>query len=171
MQKSLSSVLPKRVYPFSMRMHSKSIQRKLASHEKISRSKVSRRSLVTTVKKLTWKEKRTVLSSKKRLQLIAVITPPVINHFPFQSLFRKCKSHDLQSCPKEFIQFLCECVVNLLKGNLQAIKRHHVVNFQVEVWFLLLKKTTWKQRRNVLSSEKALQLLTIITLPIIIHLS
>ena len=31
MQKPFSSVLPKRVYPFSMRMHSKSAQRKLAS--------------------------------------------------------------------------------------------------------------------------------------------
>ena len=51
----------------------------------------------------------------------------------FQSLSRKCKSHFLQSCPKEFIRFLCECIVNLLKGNLQAIKRHHVVKFQDEV--------------------------------------
>ena len=32
--KSLFSVLPKRVYPFSMRMHSKSTQGKLASHKK-----------------------------------------------------------------------------------------------------------------------------------------
>ena len=32
MQKSLSSVLPKRVYPVSMRMHSKSAERKLANH-------------------------------------------------------------------------------------------------------------------------------------------
>ena len=41
MQKSHSSVLPKRVYPFSMRMHSKSTQGKIASHSKTSRSKVS----------------------------------------------------------------------------------------------------------------------------------
>ena len=34
MQKSLSSVLPKRVYPFSMGMHSKSTQRKLANRKK-----------------------------------------------------------------------------------------------------------------------------------------
>ena len=44
MQKPVSSVLPKRVYPVSMRMHSKSTRRKLASHKKTSRSKVSRRS-------------------------------------------------------------------------------------------------------------------------------
>ena len=39
-QKSLSSVLPKRVYPFSMRMHSNSTEGKLESHKKASRSKV-----------------------------------------------------------------------------------------------------------------------------------
>ena len=33
----------------------------------------------------------------------------------FQSLSRKCKSQFLQSCPKKFIPFLCECIVNLLK--------------------------------------------------------
>ena len=47
LQKSLSSVLPKRVYAVSMRMHNKSTQGKLASQKKTSRGKVSRRSLVT----------------------------------------------------------------------------------------------------------------------------
>ena len=51
MQKPLSSVLPKRSYPVSMRMHSKSTQRTLASHKKTSRGKVSRQSLVTVAKK------------------------------------------------------------------------------------------------------------------------
>ena len=41
-QKSISSVLPKRVCPVSMRMHSKSAQRKLANHKRTSRGKVSR---------------------------------------------------------------------------------------------------------------------------------
>ena len=50
MQMSLSSVLPKRVYPVSMRMHSKATQRKLASHKKTSRGKVSRRRLVSVAK-------------------------------------------------------------------------------------------------------------------------
>ena len=42
MQRTLSSVLPKRVYPFSMQMHSKSVQRKTAKHKKTSRGKVSK---------------------------------------------------------------------------------------------------------------------------------
>ena len=70
-------------------------------------------------------------------------------------------------CPKEFIRSLCECIVNLLKGNLQAIKIHHVVKFQDEVWLLLLKRTSWKQRTNVLSSEKGLQLIAVISPPVI----
>ena len=51
MQKSFSSVLPKRAHPVSMRMHSKSTQRKLANHKKTSHGKVSRRSVATIAKK------------------------------------------------------------------------------------------------------------------------
>ena len=88
MQKSLSSVLLKRVYPFSMRMRSKSTQRKLASHKKTSRGKVSRRSLVTIAKK----QLGNVLSSEKGLQLIAVITPPVINRLSWYGAVCSCPS-------------------------------------------------------------------------------
>ena len=41
MQKSFPSVLPKRVYPVSLRMHNKSAQRKPAKHKKTSRGKIS----------------------------------------------------------------------------------------------------------------------------------
>ena len=66
MQKSLSSVLPKRVYPVSMRMHSKSTQGKFANLKKTSRDKVSRRSLVTIAKKnnLDAKKKRSVVRKR-----------------------------------------------------------------------------------------------------------
>ena len=65
-QKSLSSVLLKRVYPVSVRMHSKSTQRKLASHKKTSRRKVSRLSSVTIAKKnnLEAKRKRSVVRKR-----------------------------------------------------------------------------------------------------------
>ena len=79
MQKPLSSVLPKRVYPVSMRMHSKSTRRKLASHKKTSHGKVSRRSLVTIAKKNNLEAKKKRSFVRKGLQLIAVITTPVIN--------------------------------------------------------------------------------------------
>ena len=63
MQKSLSSVLSKRVYPVSMRMHSNSTQGKPANHKKTSRGKVSKRSLAIVAKKnnLEAKTKRSVV--------------------------------------------------------------------------------------------------------------
>ena len=66
MQKPLSSVLSKRVHPVSLRMHSKSTQRKLASHKKTSRGKISRRSLATITKKknLEAKKKRSVIRKR-----------------------------------------------------------------------------------------------------------
>ena len=89
----------------------------------------------------------------------------------FQSFSHKCKSLFLQSCPKEFIRFLCECIINLLKGSLQSIKRHHMVKFQSEVRLLFLKRTTWKQRREILASERGLQLIKVITPPVVNYLS
>ena len=66
-QKPLSSVSPKRVYPVSMRMNSKSTQRKLASHKKTSRSKISRRSLVTIAKGNNLEAKRKLSVVRKRI--------------------------------------------------------------------------------------------------------
>ena len=71
----------------------------------------------------------------------------------FQSFSHKCKDLFLQSCLKELIRFLCECMINLLKGNLQSTKRHHVAKFQSEVRLLSLKRTNWKRRREILASE------------------
>ena len=46
MQKSFPSVLPKRVYPVSLRMHNKSAQRKPAKHKKTSHGKIAKPSLI-----------------------------------------------------------------------------------------------------------------------------
>ena len=65
MQKLLSSVLPKRVYPVSLPMHSNSAEGKLASHKKTSHGEVSRRGLVIITKNnnLEAKKKRSVVSN------------------------------------------------------------------------------------------------------------
>ena len=67
MQKSLSSVLPKRVYPVSIRMHSKSTQKKLANHKKTLRCEVSRRSVVTIAKKNNFEAKKKRSVVRKRI--------------------------------------------------------------------------------------------------------
>ena len=61
-----ATFLPNRVCLVSMRMLSKSTQRKLASHKKTSRGKVSRRSLATIAKKnnLEAKKKRSVVRER-----------------------------------------------------------------------------------------------------------
>ena len=66
MQKPLSSVLLKRFYPFSLRMHSESTQSKLSNHKKASRGKVWRRNLVTIAKKnnMEAKKKRSVVRNR-----------------------------------------------------------------------------------------------------------
>ena len=89
----------------------------------------------------------------------------------FQSLSHKCKNVFLQPCPKECIRFLCECIINLLEGNLQSITRHHVAKFPSEIRLLFLKRTIWKQRRDILASEKDLQLIKVFTPPVIDNLS
>ena len=72
---------------------------------------------------------------------------------------------------KEFIRLLFECIKNLLKRNLQSIKRHHVAKLQNEIRLLFLKRTTWKQRRDVLASEKELRMIEIIIPPVTNQLS
>ena len=76
-----------------------------------------------------------------------------------------------KTCPKEFIRFLSECIVNLLQGNLSEVKRRHFLKYRDEIHELFLKRTTWKQRRSLLSSQKGLLLIKTISPFVINHLS
>ena len=88
----------------------------------------------------------------------------------FQPFSHKCKNLFLQSFPKEFIRFFCECIISLLKGNLQSIKKCHMAKCRNGVWPLSPKRTTWKQRRDIVASESGLQLIKDITPSVINHL-
>ena len=80
MKKSFPSVLPKRVYTVSLRMHIKSAQKETYKAQKKSCGKNSERSstIVSTTYNLEAKKRHS--ASEKSLQLIKVITPHVINH-------------------------------------------------------------------------------------------
>ena len=80
MQKSFPSVLPKRVYLVSLRMHNKSAQRKPAKHKKTSRGINSKRGSTILSKTYNLEAKKRHSGVRKGLQLIKVIFPPVINH-------------------------------------------------------------------------------------------
>ena len=92
LQKPFSSVLPKRVYPGSIRMHSKSTQKKFANHKKHHVVKFQDEVWLLSLKRLIWKQRRDVLSSEKRFQLIAVITPLVLNHLSWFGTVCSCPS-------------------------------------------------------------------------------
>ena len=59
MEKAFPSVLPKRVYPYSLLMHNKPAQRKLAKHKKTSRGKISERGLTIVSKTYNGSEEET----------------------------------------------------------------------------------------------------------------
>ena len=96
---------------------------------------------------------------------IALYSPSVPIFFP------QMQNLHLQYCQKEFLRFLCKCILNLLKGNLQSRKRNHVAKFLSKVRLLTLKRTNWKQRRDILASDKGLQLIKVNNPPVINHLS
>ena len=80
MQKLFPLVLSKRVHAVSLGMRSKSSQRKPAKHKKHHVMNFQNDFRWHSLKKFTWKQSRDVLASVKGLQVIKVITPPVINH-------------------------------------------------------------------------------------------
>ena len=64
-QKSFPSLLSKRVYPVSSRMHNKSAQRKPAKHKKTSRDKISKRGSTIVSETYTLEEKKTFWRPKE----------------------------------------------------------------------------------------------------------
>ena len=60
--------------------------------------------------------------------------------FPF--FFPQMQKSFPSVLPKRVNPVFCECKINLIKGNLQSIKRQHEANSQSEVRLLLVKGTT-----------------------------
>ena len=67
MQKSFPSVLSKRVYPVSLRMHNKFAQRKPAKHKKTSRGKISKRGSTIVSKMYNLEAKKKHSGVRKRV--------------------------------------------------------------------------------------------------------
>ena len=67
MKKSLSSLLPKRVYPVSLRMHNKSAQRKPANHKKTSCREISKPSSTIVSKTYNLEAKKRHSGVRKRV--------------------------------------------------------------------------------------------------------
>ena len=89
----------------------------------------------------------------------------------FQSFSHECKKCFPSVWPNGFVRFRCECLINLLKRNLQIINKNHVAKLQCEIRLLSVKRLTWKQKRDILASENDLQLIKVITYPANNHFS
>ena len=89
-------------------------------------------------------------------------TQNLSNFIVFQTFSHKCNNHFHQCCRKELFQFLCDCILNLLKGNLQSRNGHLMSKFHQRVQILSPKRTNWKKWKDVwrpkngYSSEKLL---------------
>ena len=68
MQKSFPSVLPKRVYPVSLRMRNKSAQRKPAKHKKTSRGELSKQGSTIVSKTYNLEAKKRHSGVRKRVR-------------------------------------------------------------------------------------------------------
>ena len=89
----------------------------------------------------------------------------------FQSWTPKCRKLFLLHCPKDFIGFISECIVNMLRGQLDDLKKTDVQKYQKEIKKLARKRTPLHERRKILSSTKGLNLIATITKSIIVKLS
>ena len=80
MQNSVSKNLSKRIYPISQRVHRQPAAGKLVRSKKKHVLKYRDEIHELSLKRTTWKQRRSLLSSQKRLLLIKTISPFVINH-------------------------------------------------------------------------------------------
>ena len=80
----------------------------------------------------------------------------------FQKLSLRLRKQFILNCPKDFIQFRSECLVNLLRGELRDLRKEDVVKYRKEISEITQKRTPLHKTRIILGSTKGLQLISII---------
>ena len=84
----------------------------------------------------------------------------------FQTFTPTFKKLFIQNCPKEFIRFLCECIVNIIHGKL-LIPKSKLQQYRRQLRKLSQKTPSYRERRTVLCSKKGLSLIKVISAAII----
>ena len=88
----------------------------------------------------------------------------------FSTFFAKINIF-FQSCLKHFNSFLYESIVDLLERPANQKKTSSDKTSEQNLIVILEKKATWRQRTDLLQAKKVLQLLKVITPPVINQLS
>ena len=78
--------------------------------------------------------------------------------------------HVLRDCDRHEIEFLCECALNIVNGNI-PFNVDKLTPFEKQMKILCEPQTTDRKRRKVLSSTKGLKLLELISRPCYCYLS
>ena len=102
------------------------------------------------------------------LLVLVILMIKAQNYFSlklFRNINKKLQTAVLLHCPKEFIRFLCECIVNLIEGNLTGVKRNQFSRFQKQLRKLTSKSTTLSSRRLILGSKAGITILSYIYQP------
>ena len=85
-------------------------------------------------------------------------------------LFTSLKPQDqhayLEHCHSDFLRFICECIANILLGNV-PIDKTLLYKFHPELFHLRKKSLSTTVRRKILSSKRGVELLNIIAVPIL----
>lgn len=84
----------------------------------------------------------------------------------FQTFTPTFKKIFLHHCPKEFIRFLCECVINILHGNL-IIPKSKLQPYKRQLRKISQKTPSYRERRTVWCSKKGLSLIRVLSIPVI----
>ena len=82
MQNSVSKNLSRRTYPISQRLHRQPAASKMSEIKRRHALKYTDKIHELSLKRTTWKQRRSLLSSQKGLLLIRTVFPFVINHLP-----------------------------------------------------------------------------------------
>ena len=85
----------------------------------------------------------------------------------FQRFTKKIQKQFILHRPKSYIQFLSECLVNLLRVELKYLRKVDLVKYRKEISELTRRRTSLHKKRAILSSPKGLQLISLIT-PLVI---
>lgn len=86
-----------------------------------------------------------------------------LKHFTGLSAYRK--KEFLSSCPAKFIKFLCECVLNVLEGNVPvSVKK--IQKYEKEIRQLSNRSSSNTVRRRTLSLPSGLRLIETLTEPV-----
>lgn len=88
----------------------------------------------------------------------------------FTKLNNKKKKEFITNCSNDFIQFLCECVINVLDGNV-PINISIILDYEIEMRHLRQKSLSNSVRRKILSTPGGLNLIKSIQEPVLNYLT